>query len=72
MCSELRPEECHRAKLIGEALHRDGVPVAHVDETGTIVGHEQVTRRLTGGQLQLFGHSFTSRRRYKPSQSQST
>lgn len=65
MCSEGRPEECHRSKLIGEALVELGVPVLHIDEEDRLVAHDAVIARLTDGQLSLFGQEeFTSRRRY--------
>jgi len=32
MCSELKPEECHRSKLIGTTLDEMGIVVAHIDE----------------------------------------
>jgi len=67
MCSEGRPEQCHRSKLIGEALAAAGVPVCHIDEDGLIVTQTQVIDRLTKGQMDLFGQSsFTSRKRYGP------
>ena len=34
MCSEGRPEQCHRSKLIGEALAAAGIPICHIDEDG--------------------------------------
>jgi uncharacterized protein (DUF488 family) len=67
MCSEGRPEECHRSKLIGEALAAAGIPVRHIDEDGQVLTQTQVIDRLTKGQLDLFGPaSFTSRKRYAP------
>ncbi len=30
MCSEARPEECHRSKLIGEELRRHGISLNHI------------------------------------------
>jgi uncharacterized protein (DUF488 family) len=65
MCSEGRPEQCHRAKLIGEALSQMGIEVLHVDEDGQLRSQSEVITRLTGGQLDLFGApAFTSRKRY--------
>jgi uncharacterized protein (DUF488 family) len=65
MCSEGRPEQCHRSKLIGEALAVAGIPVCHIDENGALLSQRQVIDRLTLGQLDLFGQpSFTSRKRY--------
>jgi uncharacterized protein (DUF488 family) len=57
MCSELRPEQCHRSKLIGKSLLNRGVAVKHFDESGKIVQQEEVINRITGGQQDLFGES---------------
>lgn len=65
MCSEGRPEQCHRSKLIAEALADAGIPVRHIDEDGSVLTHSEVIRRLTGGQMDLFGPTpFSSRKRY--------
>ncbi len=65
MCSEGKPEQCHRSKLIGESLDALGIPVAHIDEHDQLRGQDEVIQRLTGGQLSLFGDlEFTSRKRY--------
>lgn len=65
LCSEGRPEECHRTKLIGEALVASGIPVRHIDEDGQLRSQAEVIDRLTGGQLDLFGGpGFRSRKRY--------
>jgi uncharacterized protein (DUF488 family) len=65
MCSEGKPEQCHRSKLIGESLDALGIPVAHIDEHDQLRSQDEVIQRLTGGQLSLFGdHEFTSRKRY--------
>jgi uncharacterized protein (DUF488 family) len=67
MCSEGRPEQCHRSKLIGEALTAAGMLIQHIDEDGALVTQAQVIDRLTHGQLDLFGQpSFTSRKRHVP------
>lgn len=67
MCSEGRPEQCHRSKMIGEALAAAGIPVAHIDEDGHLLTQTQVMNRLTGGQLDFFGGpALTSRKRYGP------
>jgi uncharacterized protein (DUF488 family) len=67
MCSEGRPEQCHRSKLIGEALTAAGISVCHIDEDGGLLTQAQVIDRLTKGQMDLFGPaSFTSRKRYAP------
>jgi uncharacterized protein (DUF488 family) len=66
MCSEGKPEQCHRSKLLGEVLTGEEVPVWHIDEDGVRLTQQQVIDRLTHGQLDLFGQSFTSRKRYGP------
>lgn len=66
MCSESKPETCHRSKLLGAALDTLDIPLAHIDEQGKLRTQAEVMQRLTSGQLSLFGeHSFTSRKRYK-------
>lgn len=62
MCSEERPEECHRSKLVAEELCRLGSPVTHVDERGELRSHDEVMARITGGQEPLFGEHATARR----------
>ncbi len=66
LCSEGKPEICHRSKLIGETLTELGIPVLHIDENDRLLDQAAVIARLTAGQLSLFGsHSFTSRKRYE-------
>ncbi|MCU0500975.1 MAG: DUF488 domain-containing protein [Anaerolineae bacterium] len=66
MCSEGKPEQCHRSKLIGQALVEQGIPVTHIDENGELVSQADVIYELTDGQLSLFGDpDFTSRKRYR-------
>lgn len=59
MCSEIKPETCHRSKLIGETLFRDGMDILHIDSDngGTLVKHTTVIGRLG---LSLFDLGFTS------------
>jgi uncharacterized protein (DUF488 family) len=65
MCSEGKPEQCHRSKLIGEALDAVAVPICHIDEDGRLLTQREVIERLTKGQMDLFGaSSFHSRKRY--------
>lgn len=54
MCSEGKPEICHRSKLIGKTLHAQGIPLAHIDENGQLMTQEAVERRLDNGQKPLF------------------
>lgn len=54
LCSESRPQDCHRSKLLGVALAGEGIEVMHLDENGVLVGQWEVMDRLLGGQLTLF------------------
>lgn len=79
MCSELRPHECHRSKLIGRSLSDMGIEVHHIDEKGEILSQEEVIRRFLASigahnpiQLSLFeppnagsDSVFTSRNSYR-------
>jgi len=64
MCTEGKPEECHRSKLIGQTLAKMDIPVAHIDQNGEILTQQEVIDRLTNGQLSLFDEGFTSRKQY--------
>lgn len=65
MCSEGKPSQCHRSKLIGASLSALNIPVVHIDEQDTLKSQEDVMYDLTSGQLSLFGDpTFTSRKRY--------
>lgn len=68
MCSEGKPEQCHRSKLIGATLTAAQIEVAHIDENDDLISQEDVLLRLRGGQPSLFGTAldrFTSRKRYE-------
>lgn len=54
-CSELRPEQCHRTKLIAEAMIAAGVPVEHIDADGGLMSHDAVMQRLEDAQMSLLG-----------------
>jgi uncharacterized protein (DUF488 family) len=54
LCSESRPENCHRSKLIGPALIEHGIEVIHLDEDGATVSQQDVMARLEEGQPSLF------------------
>ena len=74
MCSEGKPEQCHRSKLIGPALEEAGVPVTHIDEKDRPLSQEEVIMRVIGGQPSLFGpdfHQLTSRKRHAPDDEES-
>lgn len=53
LCAELRPEACHRVRIVGAAFADNGIAVAHIDEHGGLVQHADLVRRLTHGQLTL-------------------
>lgn len=60
MCSEGKPESCHRTKLIGAALTDTGIPVQHIDEDGSLRAQDEVIGRLTLNQTELFGDTPSS------------
>ena len=69
MCSEGKPEECHRSKLIGVTLTYGEILVIHIDEKDTPQSQAEIIKGLTGGQLPLFGETtFRSRKRYPRSE----
>ncbi|MBN1962535.1 MAG: DUF488 domain-containing protein [Deltaproteobacteria bacterium] len=65
LCSESKPTQCHRAKLIGCALSDEGVQVLHLLPNGTSCTQQEVVRELTKGQQNLFAEHFVSRKVYK-------
>lgn len=54
LCAEVKPHECHRSKLIGNALIEQQIEVAHIDETGECRTQQEANQTLMGGQLPLF------------------
>lgn len=54
MCSEGKPENCHRTKLIGEEVVAQRGRVLHIDEKGNSVEHSEVMARLSDPQMGLF------------------
>jgi uncharacterized protein (DUF488 family) len=73
MCSEGKPEQCHRTRLIGRTLTNLSIPVAHIDENGRLITQEDVILRLQKGQPSLFGddfYQFTSRKKYEPEENE--
>lgn len=66
MCSETKPEECHRSKLIGQELLLHNISLNHITPEG-IKSQETVITELTKGlgTRDLFGKNyFTSRKDY--------
>jgi uncharacterized protein (DUF488 family) len=64
MCSEGRPQDCHRTKLVAAELVALGIPVAHIDELDQLRTPEEVNDLVTDGQGTLFGeHAQAARSR---------
>lgn len=66
MCSEKKPENCHRSKLIGEVLLQNHINIIHIDENGKYKTQEEIIIRLRKGQFGLFDEErkFSSRKNY--------
>lgn len=64
LCSEGKPWECHRSKLIGCALQEHNITVEHVLPGGSILTQGQVIDKITSSQRELFGAAFKSRKVY--------
>lgn len=60
LCSELKPEACHRTRLVAKELVHRGMNIQHIDEEGRLVSHNDVMARITGGQTELFGEAGTT------------
>jgi uncharacterized protein (DUF488 family) len=73
MCSEGKPELCHRSKLIGVELAREGIEISHIDPDGSVISQPDVMLRLTGQQMTMPGElapPLHSRKRYRPAGSE--
>ena len=44
MCSESKPCECHRSKLIGPVMKTEGITIMHIDEKGVLQTQEDVEK----------------------------
>lgn len=68
MCSESKPEECHRSKLIGQELLKKEISLKHIVSNNQIKSQQSVMNELTKGlnTVDLFGNEidFTSRKSY--------
>lgn len=68
MCSESKPEECHRSKLIGQELLKQNISIKHIISDKLLKSQEMVMAELTKGKstIDLFGNEmdFTSRKSY--------
>lgn len=67
MCSEGKPEYCHRSKLIGNTLEKRGVPIVHITPDGALLNQHSVMDRITKGQEMFFELLLTSRKSYDES-----
>lgn len=71
MCSELKPQDCHRSKLIGRTLIEEKIDVQHIDENGLLKDQISVMDIVTNGfgEFDLFGSSnLYSRKKYRNGQ----
>jgi len=68
MCSETKPEECHRSKLIGQELLKQNISMVHIVSSERTKEQIEVMNEVTKGVgvIDLFGieTSFTSRKKY--------
>lgn len=64
MCSEGKPEDCHRSKLIGQVLEAEHLGVRHIDADGNLQTQTSVLQAITKGQMHLFKTPLTSRKTY--------
>lgn len=69
MCSESKPCECHRSKLIGKVLNSENIVLKHIDEKGKLKDQATVINELNKGlsAVDLFGNPLnsTSRKAYQ-------
>lgn len=66
MCSEGKPERCHRSRLIGVALEDEGIPVGHIDEAGVLRTQREIMRRIDNGQELLPGFGVSGKATRSP------
>ncbi|MGN8226730.1 DUF488 domain-containing protein [Gracilimonas sp. BCB1] len=68
MCSESKPEQCHRSKLIGQELLKKEISMKHIVSDSVIKSQETVMSELTKGKStsDLFGIeiNLTSKKSY--------
>lgn len=65
LCSEGKPWQCHRSKLIGTVLESEGIPVLHLAPKAQVLSQAAVIAKITGGQQSLFGDHLLSRKAYR-------
>ena len=54
VCGCLRPENCHRSRLVAPALLDAGLEVAHIDERGALLTQAEVAAQSIDAQASLF------------------
>lgn len=68
MCSELKPQDCHRSKMIGVGLDAEGFIAIHIDENGKPKSQADVMNCIKANQFSLFSGKastgLTSRKKY--------
>lgn len=65
MCSEGKPEDCHRSKLIGVTLTDLGIDVIHIGAQEEELSQDQVLARIAPSQPNLFRGKLASRKAYR-------
>lgn len=71
MCSERKPQDCHRSKLIGSTLTDQDIKILHINEDGNLKSQSEIIALLLEPQKDMFSqstHLTTSRKRYLPIQ----
>jgi len=64
-CSEIRPEDCHRSKMIGVSLAKHGINVVHLGSQGEHLPQAEVMARLKTTQAEMFENGLCSRKSYR-------
>jgi len=65
LCSEIRPEDCHRSKMIGVSLENHGIDVVHLGPQGEHLAQAEVIARLKTSQAEMFENGLSSRKSYQ-------
>lgn len=65
ICSEARPSQCHRSKLIAPVLIDGGIEVSHLLLDGRTQTQEDAMREIDRGQPSLFEEQLRSRKVYR-------
>ena len=65
LCSEIRPEDCHRSKMIGVSLENHGINVVHLGPQGEHLTQAEVMARLQTAQTEMFTEGLRSRKSYR-------